>query len=398
MAEISEPRAFCYRCHKPELTCICGDVPRIDNRTHVRVLQHPRERFHPIGTARIARLGLANVAVEVADDPRRHQPAALPADAGLLFPGDEARELDSLASSERPSALVVVDGTWAQARGLVRDNPWLRRLPRYRLRPPASNYRIRREPTAEAVSTIEAIVAALRILEPDTAGLPRLLSSFDAMIDRQLGLIAERAAGKRRPAARRARRGSSGVLVDEPERLVLVAGEPAPRAPGGERQILQWAALRVASGERFERFVGPEPSRFPSPPHLAYMGLTPSVVAAGGTLPALRDAWRAFLRPRDVVVSWSEGALSLLSTVAAPPQTIQLKSLLRSRFPRASGPPEAISEALGLAVAPPAFRGRVGHALAHLAAILAHLRQSLAARDRGRGPRSGCVPPPRAFT
>ncbi|HHH10935.1 MAG TPA: DTW domain-containing protein, partial [Sorangium sp.] len=51
-------RPFCYRCHKPAVTCICARVKRVDNRTKIWLLQHPRERFHPIGTARIARLGL----------------------------------------------------------------------------------------------------------------------------------------------------------------------------------------------------------------------------------------------------------------------------------------------------------------------------------------------------
>ena len=62
------PRRFCLVCEKPESTCLCARIRRLDNRTPIAILQHPRERAHPIGTARLARLGLSNVHVEVAWD------------------------------------------------------------------------------------------------------------------------------------------------------------------------------------------------------------------------------------------------------------------------------------------------------------------------------------------
>ena len=182
-------RVRCFTCWKPESHCLCGRVPRVANRTHVTILQHPRERFHAIGTARIARLGLEQVALHVPSAPVTRSlfvDARPPGAAGLLFPGPDARELATLAPGERPDALVVLDGTWGQARKLYRANPWLDALPRYALAPALpTNYRIRRAPRASYVSTIEAIVAALRIVEPETPGLDGLLAAFDAMIDAQ---------------------------------------------------------------------------------------------------------------------------------------------------------------------------------------------------------------------
>ena len=56
-------RAFCERCKKAKKMCICnrfkGGVIR--NRTKVTILQSLEERNHPIGSARIALLGLENV-------------------------------------------------------------------------------------------------------------------------------------------------------------------------------------------------------------------------------------------------------------------------------------------------------------------------------------------------
>jgi hypothetical protein len=165
-------------------------VVAVCNRTPVVIVQHPRERRHPFGTVRIARLGLHRVDVRVASSTladRAVCPPCAPPGAALLFPAPDAAPLLPEAP---PSALVVVDGTWPTARRLVRDNPWLQRLPRVRLSPSRpGRYRIRRAPRpAFQLSTIEAVVEALRILEPDTRGLDDLLAAFDRMIERQIAL------------------------------------------------------------------------------------------------------------------------------------------------------------------------------------------------------------------
>lgn len=186
-------RATCYRCHKPELTCICAKVPRVDNRTAIWLLQHKRERFHHIGTARIAKLGLARFRCDIYYGSPLATPTAVPEGTGILYPGPQARPLETLDRHEAPRTLVVLDGTWHHAKTLYRDNAWLHALPRFSLSPRAeSNYRIRREPSADCLSTIEAVVQALRILEPDTVGLDGLLAAFDAMIDAQIRLQIER--------------------------------------------------------------------------------------------------------------------------------------------------------------------------------------------------------------
>lgn len=176
---------------RPRTACICDLVRPVDNRTHVLVIQHGAERRHPFGTARLVRLGLRNAEVFVAkrdDADRSHcPPRALPG-AALLYPDARATRLDRLPTP--PSSLVVLDGTWSTAKKIRRDNPWLQALPMVSLAPARpGRYRIRRAPKpAFQLSTLEAVVAALCTLEPDTPGLPDLLEAFDGMIDRQLEL------------------------------------------------------------------------------------------------------------------------------------------------------------------------------------------------------------------
>ena len=217
--ESTEGRVRCHVCFKPSLHCICELIEPVANRTFVSILQHPRERFHAIGTARIAQLGLERARIVVPRDcftRSLEQRFDVTPGTGLLFPGPNARLLEDLDEHERPSGLVVLDGTWSQAGSLYRENRWLHALPHYALRPPApTRYRIRKAPKLEYISTLEAIVRALEILEPETTGLQGLLAVFDEMIDRQI------AHQGRNPRRRRRGQGEGRPDVESPKRAAI---------------------------------------------------------------------------------------------------------------------------------------------------------------------------------
>ena len=185
-------RPTCYRCLRPQVACICDTVRQVDNRTRVLLVLHPRERKHPFGTSRIARLGLRNLQVLLAEADDGEIRAPHPGDLGraaILYPGAQATVLGE-AEAPPLDTLVVIDGTWPQSRKLLRVSPWLGTLPRVALQPPRpGNYRIRRakNPAVE-VSTIEAIAYALSHLEPETPGIAGLVDDFDRVIDHQLTL------------------------------------------------------------------------------------------------------------------------------------------------------------------------------------------------------------------
>ncbi|QXH34512.1 tRNA-uridine aminocarboxypropyltransferase [Pseudomonas muyukensis] len=184
---MSRPR--CERCQRPLAHCLCPLIPQLDSRTRVVVLQHPSETAHALNTARLAALGLVNAELrigEVFDDL-----AALLATPGyrpvLLFPGDEAEVLQGYGQDKHlPLMLIVPDGTWRKARKMLYLNPLLEALPRVTLgavKP--SRYRLRKAPEAGAVSTLEAIVQALDVLEAPAA-FDALLNPFEALIEGQI--------------------------------------------------------------------------------------------------------------------------------------------------------------------------------------------------------------------
>lgn len=188
------PRPSCPRCCRPLDHCLCPLIPSLDSRTRLLILQHPSETRHALNTARLAALGLRNAELLVGerfDD--LDQRLALPGhQACLLFPGEQALPLaDITAAQELPLLLVVPDGTWRKARKLLHCNPELARLPRVTL--PVglhSRYRLRKAPSEGALSTLEAIVAALQILEAPR-DFSTLLTPFEALIEGQIAAMGE---------------------------------------------------------------------------------------------------------------------------------------------------------------------------------------------------------------
>ena len=186
-------RPQCSRCLRPVTHCLCPLIPSLDSRTRVLLLQHPSEVNHALNTARLAALGLINaqlVVGEVFEDlatllsPPGYQ-------ARLLFPGDDAQPLQAYAPSDQPLLLVVPDGTWRKARKLLHLNPLLAALPRVTLAEGAeSRYRLRKAPGPGALSTVEAIVQALEVLEAPASFAP-LLKPFEALIEGQIAAMGD---------------------------------------------------------------------------------------------------------------------------------------------------------------------------------------------------------------
>ncbi|HDS1683736.1 TPA: DTW domain-containing protein [Pseudomonas putida] len=183
------PRPHCERCQRPLAHCLCPLIPALDSRTRVLLLQHPSETGHALNTARLAALGLVNAELRVGEvfadlDELLATPGYRPV---LLFPGEQAQALAAYGETDdRPLLLIVPDGTWRKARKLLYLNPLLDALPRVTLAEVApSRYRLRKAPEPGAVSTIEAVVQALNVLE-QPARFDELLRPFEALIEGQI--------------------------------------------------------------------------------------------------------------------------------------------------------------------------------------------------------------------
>lgn len=190
----TRPRLRCDRCQRPQSHCLCAHIPALSTRTRVLVLQHPDEARHPLNTARLAVLGLQHAQLWVGERfPQLAGELAGADDPVLLFPAAEGDPVfaEPVRGEAGRGLLVVPDGTWRKARQIVRANPELAGLPRLSLPAGApSAYRVRRASEPAAVSTIEAIVRALGVLEPER-DVQSLLAPFQRMVQQQIDAMGE---------------------------------------------------------------------------------------------------------------------------------------------------------------------------------------------------------------
>lgn len=159
----------CPRCILPDAYCLCAAIPRVGTRTRFLVLRHSSEMRKTTNTGRLAALAITNsslVDYGLAGEPLDASTLDL-SDAWILFPDGEAR-----VPATPPRTLVVLDGTWQQARRMLRRVPEFWTLPRLALPAPAPRFRLRRPPVGEGMSTLEAVAAAVRLLEGDAAAKP----------------------------------------------------------------------------------------------------------------------------------------------------------------------------------------------------------------------------------
>lgn len=195
----------CPTCDKPTGICVCDRIQPLSVRTRVLVLQHPLEPDEVLGTAPLLAMSLPGQVLVRTGTMWASLADALGEEAdndawAVLWRGQLPRELDpaeqaaaflSLDRRGRPrprpwTGLVVLDGTWAQAKALWWRNPWLLRLGRVLLQPrEASIYgKVRREPRREAVSTLEAVADALVGNGEDPAVRAALRSLMRTMVQR----------------------------------------------------------------------------------------------------------------------------------------------------------------------------------------------------------------------
>jgi DTW domain-containing protein len=201
-------QAECPRCGKPLSLCVCDGVAAIDNKVALLILQHPQEQDKTLGTARLTALHLKNATLKIGlswasltkalgrpVDPQRWailylgsaRAAALAPDAEIVAVNHKSEAEDSQQAILRSlEGVVLLDGSWSQAKALWWRNPWMLKCRRLLLNPSApSRYgKLRREPRSDGLSTIESAAMLLSRLERRAEIETALLASFDRLLAR----------------------------------------------------------------------------------------------------------------------------------------------------------------------------------------------------------------------
>src|SRR3981189_1599582 len=174
------PNAERARCRKPPALCVCDDIARIDNKVSLLILQHPQEQDRELGTARLTALHFKDALLKIglswpsltkilgrSTDPQRWAILYLGSvKAEAVLPGREivvvnknGNAVDHQDQALREiDGIILLDGTWSQAKALWWRNGWMLKCKRVVLGPkrPSRYGRLRREPRSDGLPAIAA--------------------------------------------------------------------------------------------------------------------------------------------------------------------------------------------------------------------------------------------------
>jgi tRNA-uridine aminocarboxypropyltransferase len=206
---VTEPVADCPHCGKAIPLCICDSVTPMDNRTAILILLHPQEQDRALGTARLTAQHFKNAVVKIGLSwpslaKALGRPVSDPSRWAVLYLGsvkvsDFDTDAEIVAVNRKGEmeegqrailkgieGVVLLDGTWSQAKALWWRNAWMLKCQRLVLGPkqPSRYGHLRKEPRSDGLSTIEAAGLVLAALEkrPDIAAT--LNASFERMLAR----------------------------------------------------------------------------------------------------------------------------------------------------------------------------------------------------------------------
>ncbi|XP_076350284.1 DTW domain containing 2 [Tachypleus tridentatus] len=177
-AEPPTKRSLCVQCRRPSRVCWCGFLPSspLDVSCKVVILQHPAEEKRCLRTSPILEAALpkghciVRKGRKFSFERNNDMKDILTSQNTLvLYPGEKATdltELPTVKTTRSPYNIVILDGTWSQARSIFYNSKELHRLKQVQVQPSySSSYVIRTQPTSECLSTVETVAIALSYLE-----------------------------------------------------------------------------------------------------------------------------------------------------------------------------------------------------------------------------------------
>jgi DTW domain-containing protein len=197
----------CPHCLKPVPLCICDSIIPIESRISLLILQHPQEQDRALGTARLTALHFKNAVVKIglswpSLSKALGRPVHDPSRWAVLYLGsakvaDLETDRDIVAINRKGEVeenqrgilkdiegIVLLDGTWSQAKALWWRNAWMLKCQRVILGPahPSRYGKLRKEPRRDGLSTIEAAGMLLAGLEKRPEIAQTLNGSFERML------------------------------------------------------------------------------------------------------------------------------------------------------------------------------------------------------------------------
>jgi DTW domain-containing protein YfiP len=200
----------CPRCEKSPSLCVCSSVQPRETELHVLILQHPQEPDKHLGSARLAHLSLPNSTLKIGLSWPNIKKAlgreTIPSRWAVLHLGSGIKGSPPQRSEQNPvihfvdkggkptsapqeplEGIILLDGTWSQAKTLWWRNAWLLKCKRVILTPRSKSLykELRKEPRRECLSTIESLAECLTALGESAETEKQLKSVFAELLNKQ---------------------------------------------------------------------------------------------------------------------------------------------------------------------------------------------------------------------
>lgn len=186
--EITRAIPNCYGCGLPQTVCICDRVEALKVKTmrvHLHIVMHEKEMGRKTNTARLAAF-IMEPWTHLYIWRRQAPPLELlalinndKADVCLLYPGREDDPVFDLSrlnqgpdnEESEDVHIVIIDGTWQEAKKIFNKSPYLQALPRLEIQVDSpSQFTLRRNQKPGHLCTSEAIAEALKKVKEKEAG------------------------------------------------------------------------------------------------------------------------------------------------------------------------------------------------------------------------------------
>lgn len=194
-------RTNCYRCYRPQSSCMCHTISPIETQTRFIILMHPKS-FRQIknGTGHFTHLSLNNserhIGIDFSQDSKINAILENPShQCYLLYPSTKSINLNqtSLKKEGKNTILFLIDATWPSAKTILARSPNIDNLPKVSFtHTKVSAFLFKRQPQKECLSTIESTHCVLELLNRhgdenlNTKALGNFLLPFEKMVAYQI--------------------------------------------------------------------------------------------------------------------------------------------------------------------------------------------------------------------
>ncbi|XP_010545219.1 PREDICTED: uncharacterized protein LOC104817663 [Tarenaya hassleriana] len=165
-----------------------GVISRISHSLKLRTGEEDPSFKHILASGAATDVLAKGFAVMKISEEQQEFELEVPPGSVLLFPSEESVTIvDLKATGFEPRNLIVLDGTWAKAKRMYLENPWLKLLRHVKLDMEAASLYgdVRRQPKPGCMSTLESIVYAMKEIGNYPRGLENLLDVFGLMVEDQ---------------------------------------------------------------------------------------------------------------------------------------------------------------------------------------------------------------------